>query len=80
MRLNVAPGRVGMFSGKVTVFNKARQLAQPDYQIVPGSDDPMDATISPADAHGSRRRCHGAPPHRLSVAERLLSRERDFSQ
>ncbi|TFD92025.1 ATP-dependent DNA helicase RecG [Cryobacterium lactosi] len=48
------PGMRGMFSGKVTVFNKARQLAQPDYQIVPGSDDPMDATISPADAAQAR--------------------------
>jgi len=48
------PGMRGMFSGKVTVFNKARQLAQPDYQIVPGSDDPMDATISPADAAEAR--------------------------
>jgi ATP-dependent DNA helicase RecG len=48
------PGMRGMFSGKVTVFNKARQLAQPDYQIVPGSDDPLDATISPADAAQAR--------------------------
>ncbi|WP_104166767.1 ATP-dependent DNA helicase RecG [Cryobacterium sp. N22] len=48
------PGMRGMFSGKVTVFNKARQLAQPDYQIVPGSDEPMDATISPADAAEAR--------------------------
>ncbi|MEC5184590.1 ATP-dependent DNA helicase RecG [Cryobacterium sp. MP_3.1] len=48
------PGMRGMFSGKVTIFNKARQLAQPDYQIVPGSDDPMDATISPADAAEAR--------------------------
>jgi len=48
------PGMRGMFSGKVTVFNKARQLAHPDYQIVPGSDDPMDATISPADAAEAR--------------------------
>jgi ATP-dependent DNA helicase RecG len=49
------PGMRGMFSGKVTVFNKARQLAHPDYQIVPGSDDPMDATISPADAAEARQ-------------------------
>jgi ATP-dependent DNA helicase RecG len=48
------PGMRGMFSGKVTVFNKTRQLAHPDYQIVPGSDDPMDATISPADAEQAR--------------------------
>ncbi|MCU1445838.1 ATP-dependent DNA helicase RecG [Cryobacterium sp.] len=48
------PGMRGMFSGKVTVFNKSRQLAQPDYQIVPGSDDPMDATISTADAAEAR--------------------------
>jgi ATP-dependent DNA helicase RecG len=48
------PGMRGMFSGKVTVFNKTRQLAHPDYQIIPGSDDPMDATISPADAEQAR--------------------------
>jgi ATP-dependent DNA helicase RecG len=48
------PGMRGMFSGKVTVFNKTRQLAHPDYQIIPASDDPMDATISPADAEQAR--------------------------
>jgi ATP-dependent DNA helicase RecG len=48
------PGMRGMFSGKVTVFNGTRQLAHPDYQIIPGSDDPMDATISPADAEQAR--------------------------
>ncbi|MBM9503893.1 ATP-dependent DNA helicase RecG [Actinacidiphila acididurans] len=28
------PGRRGMFSGKVTVFNRVRQLAHPDYQLL----------------------------------------------
>ncbi|NUS12893.1 MAG: ATP-dependent DNA helicase RecG [Streptomyces sp.] len=28
------PGRRGMFSGKVSVFNRARQLAHPDYQLL----------------------------------------------
>jgi ATP-dependent DNA helicase RecG len=27
------PGRRGMFAGKVTVFNRSRQLAHPDYQL-----------------------------------------------
>jgi len=44
------PGVRAMFSGKVTVFNKNRQLTHPAYQILPGSDDPMDASISPEDA------------------------------
>jgi ATP-dependent DNA helicase RecG len=48
------PGMRGMFSGKVKIFNKTRQLAQPDYEIVPGSDDPMDADVSPADAAEAR--------------------------
>ncbi|WP_130179103.1 ATP-dependent DNA helicase RecG [Cryobacterium sp. SO1] len=48
------PGMRAMFSGKVTIFNKTRQLAHPDYEIVPGSDDPMDAAISPEDAAEAR--------------------------
>ncbi|ANP73083.1 ATP-dependent DNA helicase RecG [Cryobacterium arcticum] len=48
------PGMRAMFSGKVTVFNKTRQLAHPAYEIVPGSDDPLDATISPAEAIEAR--------------------------
>jgi ATP-dependent DNA helicase RecG len=28
------PGRRGMFAGKVTVFNRTRQLAHPDYQLL----------------------------------------------
>jgi ATP-dependent DNA helicase RecG len=28
------PGRRGMFAGKVTVFNRSRQLAHPDYQLL----------------------------------------------
>jgi len=48
------PGMRGMFSGKVTVFNKTRQLAHPDFEIVPGSSDPMDASISPEDAAEAR--------------------------
>ncbi|MYS21287.1 ATP-dependent DNA helicase RecG [Streptomyces sp. DvalAA-14] len=28
------PGRRGMFSGKVSVFNRTRQLAHPDYQLL----------------------------------------------
>jgi ATP-dependent DNA helicase RecG len=33
------PGRRGMFSGKVSVFNRVRQLAHPDYQLLDGEDD-----------------------------------------
>ena len=32
------PGRRGMFSGKVSVFNRTRQLAHPDYQLLDGGD------------------------------------------
>jgi len=32
------PGRRGMFSGKVTVFNRVRQLAHPDYQLLDAED------------------------------------------
>jgi ATP-dependent DNA helicase RecG len=35
----LAPGAVGLFSGKVTVFNNRRQLAHPDYKLLP--DDSM---------------------------------------
>jgi ATP-dependent DNA helicase RecG len=31
---DLLPGRRGMFAGKVTVFNQARQLAHPDYQLL----------------------------------------------
>jgi len=48
------PGVRAMFSGKVTVFKDARQLAHPAYEILPGSNDPMDATISPEDAAEAR--------------------------
>ncbi|MEU6175620.1 ATP-dependent DNA helicase RecG [Streptantibioticus parmotrematis] len=30
----LVPGSRGMFAGKVTVFNRARQLAHPDYQLL----------------------------------------------
>ncbi|MGK5627056.1 ATP-dependent DNA helicase RecG [Streptomyces sp. URMC 123] len=29
------PGRRGMFAGKVSVFNRTRQLAHPDYELLP---------------------------------------------
>ena len=32
------PGRRGMFSGKVSVFNRTRQLAHPDYQLLDVED------------------------------------------
>jgi ATP-dependent DNA helicase RecG len=36
------PGMRGMFAGKVTVFNRTRQLAHPDYQLL--DDEATDAT------------------------------------
>ncbi|MCQ4084214.1 ATP-dependent DNA helicase RecG [Streptomyces sp. RB6PN25] len=42
------PGRRGMFAGKVTVFNRTRQLAHPDYQLL-DTDSAEDA----AEAVGS---------------------------
>ncbi|WP_327288516.1 ATP-dependent DNA helicase RecG [Streptomyces sp. NBC_01198] len=33
------PGRRGMFSGKVSVFNRTRQLAHPDYQLLDADDE-----------------------------------------
>jgi ATP-dependent DNA helicase RecG len=38
------PGRRGMFSGKVSVFNRTRQLAHPDYQLL-DADDADDAAV-----------------------------------
>lgn len=41
------PGRRGMFSGKVSVFNRTRQLAHPDYQLLDADEgaekDALDA-------------------------------------
>ncbi|AEW96761.1 MULTISPECIES: ATP-dependent DNA helicase RecG [Streptomycetaceae] len=34
----LVPGRRGMFAGKVTVFNRVRQLAHPDYQLLDAED------------------------------------------
>ncbi|MFI0722540.1 ATP-dependent DNA helicase RecG [Streptomyces sp. NPDC021224] len=45
------PGRRGMFSGKVSVFNRVRQLAHPDYQLLDADDDGKQA----ADAFAGRR-------------------------
>ena len=38
-------GRSGMFAGKVGSFNSKRQLAHPDYQLIPDGDD-VDAAIA----------------------------------
>ncbi|SEM36825.1 ATP-dependent DNA helicase RecG [Streptacidiphilus jiangxiensis] len=37
------PGRSGLFAGKVGVFNRTRQLTNPDYELFGDADDP-DAT------------------------------------
>ncbi|WP_335981619.1 ATP-dependent DNA helicase RecG [Streptomyces sp. CA2R106] len=48
------PGRRGMFSGKVSVFNRTRQLAHPDYQLLDaGADEGPDAKDA-ADAFANR--------------------------
>jgi ATP-dependent DNA helicase RecG len=46
------PGRRGMFSGKVSVFNRTRQLAHPDYQLL-DADDGREAAEA-ADAFANR--------------------------
>ena len=38
-------GRVGLFAGKVGVFKGKRQLAHPDYQLIPDGDD-VDAAVA----------------------------------
>lgn len=36
---DLLPGRRGMFAGKVSVFNRALQLAHPEYQLMDAEDD-----------------------------------------
>ena len=36
-------GRIGLFSGKVTVFNRSRQLTHPDYVLIPDTALPSEA-------------------------------------
>jgi ATP-dependent DNA helicase RecG len=36
-------GRIGLFSGKVTVFNRSRQLTHPDYVLMPDPGGMLDA-------------------------------------
>jgi ATP-dependent DNA helicase RecG len=38
-------GRVGLFAGKVGMFKGKRQLAHPDYQLIPDGDD-VDAAVA----------------------------------
>ncbi|WP_232248617.1 ATP-dependent DNA helicase RecG [Streptacidiphilus rugosus] len=37
---DLRPGRSGMFAGKVGVFNRTRQLTNPDYELFGETDDP----------------------------------------
>ena len=37
---DLRPGRNGMFAGKVGVFNRTRQLTNPDYELFGDGDDP----------------------------------------
>ena len=39
-------GRQGLFAGKVGIFNKGRQLAHPDYELVPDGSDVDSAVAS----------------------------------
>ncbi len=42
-------GRIGLFSGKVTVFNRSRQLTHPDYVLIPDPGHVLDAGSALAD-------------------------------
>lgn len=39
---SLRPGRLGMFSGKVTAFKNIRQLAHPEYVLLPADTDEVD--------------------------------------
>lgn len=39
---SLQPGRMGMFSGKVTAFKHLRQLAHPEYVLLPADTDEVD--------------------------------------
>lgn len=39
---SLRPGRMGMFSGKVTAFKNLRQLAHPEYVLLPADTDEVD--------------------------------------
>lgn len=39
---SLTPGRMGMFSGKVTAFKHLRQLAHPEYVLLPADTDEVD--------------------------------------
>jgi ATP-dependent DNA helicase RecG len=42
-------GRIGLFSGKVTVFNRSRQLTHPDYVLIPDPGGLLEADSPLAD-------------------------------
>ena len=46
-------GRIGLFSGKVTVFNRSRQLTHPDYVLIPDPGGLLDAGSPLADLPGA---------------------------
>ncbi|WP_202236433.1 ATP-dependent DNA helicase RecG [Actinacidiphila reveromycinica] len=48
------PGRRGMFSGKVSVFNRTRQLAHPDYQLLDADADDGPEAKDAVDAFANR--------------------------
>lgn len=48
------PGRRGMFSGKVSVFNRTRQLAHPDYQLLDAETDDGPDAKDAVDAFANR--------------------------
>jgi ATP-dependent DNA helicase RecG len=50
---DLVPGRRGLFAGKVSVFNRVRQLAHPDYQLLDASGDRADVAAE-ADAFAGR--------------------------
>jgi ATP-dependent DNA helicase RecG len=48
---SLQPGRMGMFSGKVTAFKHLRQLAHPEYVLLPADTDEVDPDAVATFAH-----------------------------
>ena len=55
---DLVPGRRGLFSGKVTLFRGNRQLAHPDYMLLPTEEAPVDTA-----PHLEERLLAAAPEH-----------------
>ncbi len=64
----LVPGRRGMFAGKVTVFNRTRQLAHPDYQLLDDDDDAQAAASFAGRLLPIYPACKQVPSWRISKA------------